>query len=334
MILISGATGMVGSHLALKLTTSGEQVRAMKRSSSSMQTIERVFAYHSKDYKQLLDKIEWVECDITNYDSVINAMQGVDYVYHTAAIVSFDDKNRESIIRNNVSGAKNMVNAALSLGVKKFCSVSSSSALGDVPDGEIIKEESMRNPKISHSGYSESKYLSELEVWRAIHEGLDAVIVNPTIILGSGNWDSGSSQIFKTVANGLKFYPPGHNGFVDVLDVVDIMTGLMNSNISGERFIVSGHNLSFKDMFGLIAETFGLPSPSIKATNFMLGLAWRAEAVLSKFRKGEAKISNESVKSSKKLLVYSNDKVCESLNFKFRDIKDTVERIVKNYKGI
>ncbi len=333
MILISGATGMIGSHLAYKLLSNGEQLRAMKRQSSSLQTIEKVFSYRDKNYKQLLDKIEWVDCDITDPEAVSEAMKDVDYVYHTAAIVSFSDTNRAQIIQNNVEGTKNMVNSAVRLGVKKFCHVSSSSALGDVPDGEIITEKSMRNPKISHSGYSESKYLSELEVWRAINEGLNAVIVNPTIILGEGNWSSGSSQIFKTVADGLKFYPPGLNAFVDVLDVVDIMTGLMSSNISGERFVVAGHNLSFKQMFGMIARSFGMKEPNTKATSFLLGMAWRLEAFLSLFRKGEARITSESVKSSQKLLIYSNDKITQSLDFKFRNMEDTVARITKNYKN-
>ncbi len=334
MILVSGGTGMLGAHLLLKLVLNGKKVRALKRQQSSLQTIEKIFLYHSKNYRELLKKIDWFECDITNASSVVEAMQDIDYVYHTAAIVSFDDKKRDAIIRNNVSVTKNMLNAALRLGIKKFCHVSSSAALGDVSDGEILTEESMRNPKMQHSGYSESKYQSELEVWRAINEGLNAVIVNPTIILGSGNWDRGSSKIFQTIEKGLKFYPPGQNAFVDVWDVVDILTELMDSNISAERFIVSGHNLSFQKMFTIIADAFNVKAPNIKANNFMLALAWRFEAFLSFLGSREAKISRESVKSSKKHLIYSSEKLFDNLNFQYRKIEDTVERIVKNYKNI
>ncbi len=333
MILVSGGTGMVGAHLLYKLLSNGEKVRAIKRSTSSLATIEKIFSYHSQDYKELLDQIEWVECDITNAYSVHNAMQGVDYVYHTAAIVSFDNRRKYTIIQNNATGAKNMVNAALQTGVKKFCHVSSSSALGDVPDGELITETSLRNPGIRHSAYSESKYLSELEVWRAINEGLNAVIVNPTIILGEGQWNTGSSSIFKTLADGLKFYPTGNNGFVDVLDVVDAMTGLMNSDISGERFIVSGHNISFKEIFEKIAKSLNVKAPGIKANNIMLAVAWRAEKVLSIIMQKEARITYDSVKSSKKLLRYSSEKLLNNIDFKYRSIEDTISRIANNYKS-
>ncbi len=332
MILVSGGTGMVGAHLLYKLLSNGEKVRAIKRSTSSLKTIETIFSYHSKDYKKLLEQIEWIECDITNANSVYNAMQGIDYVYHTAAIVSFDDRKRDSIITNNITGTKNMVNAALQTGVKKFCHVSSSSALGDVSDGDIITEESLRNPSIKHSAYSESKYLSELEVWRAINEGLNAVIVNPTIILGEGEWSTGSSRIFKTVAEGLKFYTKGTNGFVDVADVVDVMIGLMKSDISGERFIVAGHNLSFKEMFGKIAKALNVKAPNIKANNLMLAIAWRAEMALSLITRKEPRITYDSIKSSKKLLQYSNEKLFNNLDFKYREIDETVLRITKNYK--
>ncbi len=334
MILVSGGTGMLGSHLLLKLAMKNEKIRAMKRSTSSFSTIEKVFAFHSKNYKQLLSHIEWVDSDITDSQSVSQVMKGIDYVYHTAAIVSFDERKHDFIIKNNILGTQNMVNAAVFHNVKKFCHVSSSAALGDEIGDNFITEESVRNPKEKHSAYSESKYLSELEVWRAINEGLNAVIVNPPIILGAGNWESGSSSMFKTIGKGLKFYPGGANCFVDVMDVVDVMIQLMQSDISSERFIVAGHNMGFKQLFDKIAEALNVQKPSIEANAFMLGAAWRLETLFSRLRGIEPRITKSSVESSKKLTKFSSSKLIDNLGFKFRDIDSSIARIAKNYKNI
>ncbi len=334
MILVSGATGMVGAHLLLRLLQKGEQVKAIKRKTSSLNTIEKVFRYNCENHEEFLQKIEWVELDITNTEAVFEVMKGVKSVYHAAAMVSFNDKNREHIIFNNVTATKNMVNAAIANDIEKFVHVSSSSALGDEENGKLVTENSERSPSKRHHGYSESKYLSEMEVWRGINENLNAVIVNPTVILGSGDWNTGSSNMFKAIANGLKFYPPGTNGYVDVLDLVDILIALMKSNISGERFIVSGHNLNYKEIFGKISRAFDLKEPNIKASPFMLGLAWRLEAVRCFIMRKEPMITKASTRSSRKLLKYSSKKLIKTLDFKYRKIEDTIDRITRNYKNI
>lgn len=333
MILVSGGTGMLGAHLIYELLANNEKIRAIKRKTSSLATISKVFSYHSKDYQQLLQKIEWIELDITNTEAVFGAMQDIDDVYHAAAIVSFNNKNSSTIIENNIKATQNMVNAAIANNVRKFCHISSSAALGDAKNGELIDEKSYRNPKKEHSAYSESKYLSELEVWRGINEGLNAVIVNPTIILGEGNWNNGSAGIIKTVAKGLKFYPPGTNGYVDVKDVVDIAMQLMESNISEERFVVSGHNLDYKEIFGKIANALNLQKPNIKARPIMLNIAYRLEAVYAFLSRKEPRITKSSIQSSMKLLKYSSKKLENTLNFKYRPIDDSISRIANNYKS-
>jgi dihydroflavonol-4-reductase len=249
MILVTGGTGMLGAHLLYKLTKSNSKIRATKRKSSDLSMVERIFSYFDNDYKSLFEKIEWMEADILDPESILTVMKDVDFVYHSAAMVSFDPSDYDKLLHVNIKGTKNVVNAALEHGVKKFCHVSSTSALGDAINGESITEETFRNPKMKHSGYSISKYLSELEVWRGITEGLNAVIVNPSVVLGAGNWETGSPSIFSAVNDGMRFYTEGSMGYVDVVDVVEIMIRLMESEISGERYIVSAENISFKDFF-------------------------------------------------------------------------------------
>jgi len=332
MILVSGGTGMLGAHLLHKLVKENNKVRALKRKSSNLNIVRQIFSYYSDNHEELFEKIEWFDGDILDSESILCGMEGVEFLYHVAAMVSFAPRDKEQMIGNNVRGTQNLVNAALVHDIKKFCHVSSISALGEATNGELITEETFRNPKGRHSGYSISKYLSELEVWRGITEGLNAVIVNPSIILGPGNWDSGSPSIFSNINKGLRFYTEGITGYVDVLDVVDIMTSLMESSIKGERYIVSGENLSFKDIFSEIAVTLGVKKPSIKANNLMLGIAWRLETLKSRILNVQPKVTKDSAFSAQKLALFSSEKLIDAIDFKYTPISDCVLRIAKNYK--
>jgi len=219
MILVTGGTGLVGSRLLFDLTSRGEKVRALKRPDSNLDAVRRVFSYYSDRPGDLFYKIEWVNADILNIDSLLEAMHNVKQVYHAAAWVSFDPADREKLIRNNVDGTRNIVNACLASSVRKLCYVSSTSALGPPGTNGLIDEKSMWVPNRLNSGYSVSKFYSEMEVWKGIEEGLKAVIVNPSIIFGPGFWDKGSSSMFTNIFRGLKFYSNGVTGFVSVEDV-------------------------------------------------------------------------------------------------------------------
>lgn len=333
MILVSGGTGMLGAHLLYKLVNNGKSVRAIKRSTSNMGIVKRIFGYYHEDPERIFSKIEWVEADILDSESIYNVMQGIEYVYHAAATVSFDPREKESMIRNNTNGTQNMVNAALLSGVKKFCHVSSISALGEANNGDLITEESFRNPKGRFSGYSISKFLSELEVWRGITEGLNCIIVNPSIILGPGDWRSGSPSIFANIGKGLKFYTEGVTGYVDVLDVVDAMTALMEIDIKNERFIISAENLSFKDVFIKVADALEVKKPSIKAKSFMLALAWRFERLRSTITGKSPLITKDSAYSANKKAIFSSEKLSEAINFRFTPVSECIKRIAQSYKN-
>ena len=192
MILVTGGTGFLGSHLLFHLVSSGEKVRALKRKSGDLKNIRNVFEYYKEGSSALVDLIEWVDSDLLDYISIVDCMKDIKYVYHSAALVSFNNHDRKKMMDANVRGTANIVNAALINNIEKLCFVSSIAAFGKHEDNLIIDEQTPRSPSQKRSVYSLSKYKAELEVWRGIAEGLEAVIVNPSVILGYYSWNYGS----------------------------------------------------------------------------------------------------------------------------------------------
>jgi nucleoside-diphosphate-sugar epimerase len=330
MILVTGGTGLLGSRLLFDLTSRGEKVKAIKRSSSNLDTVRRVFSYYSENPGELLYKIEWVDGDIMDVDSLMESMHNVRQVYHAAAFVSFDPKVREKLIRNNVEGTRNVVNACLTNSIDKLCHVSSTAALGPPdPDG-FIREDSLWTSERSTSGYSVSKYKSELEVWRGIEEGLKTVIVNPSIILGPGFWDKGSSGMFSAVYRGFKFYTHGVTGYVSVEDVSMAMIALMKSHYSGERFILSSENLSYKQIFEMISDSLGKKPPFIEAKPFLGNIAWRLENLKILFG-GNRLITKETVLASQNKASFSNEKFSQAFNAEFQPVTETIRNMGKYF---
>jgi len=221
--------------------------------------------------EEQLNHIEWVKADLLDYFSLKDAFKNIDYVYHAAALVSFDSKSANQLIKVNVEGTENIVNLSLEFSIKKFCFVSSVASLGEYPNGKCTDEAAPWQNSKSTSSYSISKYYAENEVWRASQEGLPVVIVNPATILGFGDWESSSLKIIKRVYDGLSFYTPGKNGFVGVTDVVKAMLELMESEIENERFILVAENISFKLLFEKIACALKVRPPKIKA-NYLLAI--------------------------------------------------------------
>jgi len=325
MIFITGATGLVGSHLTLELIRSGQTVRALKRPGSSLEMVKKVFSLYLDQPEVMFSNIEWVDGDILDIYSLEDAMKGVDEVYHCAALVSFLPQDRKRLIKINTEGTANVVNAALEKKVRKLCYVSSIAALGrpenqtDLIDENLVWKTSRHN-----SVYAISKYGAEREVWRGTAEGLDAVIVNPSIVLGVAGPGMGSSRIFNVVQEGLKFYPPGKNGFVDVRDVVRAMVLLMNNQIYNERFILSVENLQYKRLFELMAAALGKPAPRIKVNTIMSGLAWQLEKLRSKVTGEKPLITRETAHTAVQQYEYSNEKIKKALDFEFTPIEETI----------
>ncbi|MEJ7683960.1 MAG: NAD-dependent epimerase/dehydratase family protein [Segetibacter sp.] len=311
---MTGGTGLVGSHLINKLVRQGKYVKALYRSL----------------IPDIRDKeaVEWVKGDILDVLSLEEAMQNSDQVYHCAAIVSFDPQQKYQMFATNIEGTANVVNASLNAGITKLCFVSSVAALGQRRQGEEIDESMSWNEETGNSNYGKSKYFAEMEVWRGIGEGLKAVIVNPVIILGAGNWNEGSAKIFKTAYEEFPWYTDGESGFVDIKDVVDIMTQLMESNISGERFIVSGANRKYKDIFTAIADAFGKKPPHRKVTPFIASLVWRMYALKSMFTNDISLLTSETARSAQAIARYNNSKLKNFLpSFTYTPLDETIKRV-------
>ena len=329
MILVTGSTGLVGSHLIYQLISKGEEVCALKRKSSSTTLVKKVFSWYAKDHETLFDKIQWIDGDLLDYDSLIYAMKDVDYVYHTAAVVSFNAADKERLMLTNVTGTANIVNAALETKIKKLCYVSSVAALGRAGNNQITTETTEWKDIQGLSNYSHSKHSAEMEVWRGIAEGLNAVIINPTIILGPGKWEEGSVKMFKTVYKGLMFYTGGRNGYVDVNDVAKAMILLMEGNFTKERFLITSENIWYKDLFTWMAEALKVKAPKLKAGPFLSGISWRILKLFSFFTGKPPLITKETATTANQDYRYSNKKFIQATGMKFKPVKQTIEETAK-----
>ncbi|MEO6813161.1 MAG: NAD-dependent epimerase/dehydratase family protein [Ginsengibacter sp.] len=309
-ILVTGAAGLVGNELVKQLLQDGYKVIAI---------------YHSTPLSVSHPNLKIVSCDILDVIALEEVMQGISHVYHCAAIVSFDHKERYHLLKINVEGTANVVNACIDARVQKLVHVSSVAALGRIRKGETVTEKMNWTQETSNSIYGKSKYLGELEVWRGIGEGLNAVIVNPTIILGGDNWETGSSAIFKTAYNEFKWFTEGISGFVDVRDVVRAMILLMNSEITAQRFILNGENLSYREIFSEIADCFGKRKPYKKVTPFLAGIVWRMELIKTMMTGKKHLLTKETARTSQAKVFFDNSKILKALpQFQFNKIKDTI----------
>lgn len=324
MILVTGASGFLGRHLLKILNERNLLVRAL---------------YHSNlPSEDFGENIRWVPCNLLDVIEVEEAMKEVTIVFHCAAIVSFDPRKSEDMIGKNVAYTANIVNAAIEQGVGKFIHVSSVAALGRAlpdPDSDaavFVDEETAWLDSKQNSPYAKSKYLSELEVWRGIAEGLKAVIVNPSLILGAGDWDKGSAHLMKIVDQEFKWYTQGINGWVDVQDVVNAMVLLMEGNIQSERFILNGGNFSYQEIFTKMANELGKKPPQKNAGKWMTELVWRWEIIKSRLAGKEATISKASARTAQAKCFYNNEKFLKEFpEFHYTTIDATIQRMAQNY---
>lgn len=323
MILVTGGTGFLGSYIIKLLIEKGYAVRAIKRATGKLP------AYISP---AILNKVEWVEGDILDVMSLEEAMEGIDTVIHAAAIVSFQHKERKDMYQVNVEGTANVVNIAMEKNARRLVYISSVAALGRTANGGHVNEEKKWEESKVNTHYAKSKNKAELEVWRAIGEGLNAVILNPSTILGYGDWNTSSSAIFKNVYNEFKWYTPGVNGFVDVEDVAKAAVLLMETDITEQRFIVNGDNWSFKKLVHTIADGFQKKRASRQTTPFLISLAWRMEKVKSFFSSHKPLLTKESARVAHSQTYFENDKIRKTLpGFSFTPLQESIEKACEKY---
>lgn len=324
MDFVTGGTGLLGAHVLFDLLKNGRSVRALKRSNSKTGFLKDLAPFYGVSEGQL-NSVEWVDADLLHPLELEKAMLGCTHVYHCAAFVSFDPRDREKLFEVNIVGTANMVNAALSAEIKKFCFVSSTAAVGKSKFEEVVTEEASWSNNDKHSNYGISKHYAEREVWRGMEEGLNVVIVNPCIIVGPGQWGKSSTDLFNKVWNGFKFYATGSNAFVDVRDVSRIMLQLMHSDIQGERFLLIGENRTFKSFFDEVAKALGKPAPTVKVSPFLTGLAWRLAWIQARLTGTRPFITQETARNAQSKVEYSNDKIKQALDVNFTPLRQSVE---------
>lgn len=329
MILVTGATGLVGSHVLIELTKRGEKIRALKRKPSDLSIVKNLFDFYlSEKAAEKFNEIEWCDGDLLDLVSLEKAMLGCNKVFHCAALVSFKKKDFSKLININKRGTTNIVNTCLALNVKELCYVSSTAALGRDESKSYYNESNKWTTSLQNSGYAVSKYSAENEVWRGAEEGLNVVIVNPSVILGPGDWNLGSLTIFNSVYKGLRFYTNGVNGFVDARDVAYCLAELSEQKIYKERFILVSENISFKNLFESMAKYFQVKPPSIEAKPWMAAIVWRIEGLLSFLFGKKQNITKETARSAMSTNIYSNEKIKTRLKFEFCPIDESVKNAI------
>lgn len=324
MILVTGGTGFLGGYIIKQLVTKGYEVRAIRRGSSKLPNFIPA---------EILQKVEWVDGDVLDIVSMEEAMDGVDAVIHSAAKVSFEAGEKDEMLSVNIEGTANAVNIALEKNIGRFIHISSVAALGRTVNGETVTEEREWQETSINTNYAISKHKAEMEVWRAMGEGLPAAILNPSTILGYGDWNSSSCAIFKTVFEEIPYYTNGINGFVYVEDVASATIQLLDSDITRERFIINGENWSFRQLFDAIADNFNKKRPSLHASPALAAVAWRWEKAKTLFTGKKSLLSKESARIAQTQTYFSSAKLLEFLpGFSFTPVEEAVQLSCAFYK--
>jgi nucleoside-diphosphate-sugar epimerase len=329
MILVTGGTGLVGSHLIYQLTLENNVIRATHRADSDIERVKLLFKFYSKDFNQLFKKIEWIEADLNNLSQLQDAFKDISFVYHCAACISFDPSRYETLRRVNIRGTANIVNLCIKNKIKKLCHVSSVATLGY--NIKEIDENNYWDGNKHKSAYAISKYGAEMEVWRGVQEGVKSVIINPGVIIGPGFSKSAFGTIIKMVTNKKRFHTCGKTGYVDVRDISNIMIRLMNSKIENERYILVNKNLSYKKVIDMVSSNLGLKNKSTFVSKSKLKIALVFDLVSSKFFNKERRLSKALCKTLTRNFNYSSKKIKKNLNFEFTSILETFEKSCQFY---
>ena len=320
-ILVTGGTGVLGKYVVDQLLSEGY---------TNIEVFTRTNNTSNLDFTND-DRVRFTRGDVRELYPLSDSISEADYVIHAAAIVSFDPKEFKRMHTVNVEGTSNVMNLSATSNVKKVIHVSSIAALGRSEKSKLISESTTWVNSKYNSYYGITKYLSEQEVWRSYHEGQSMAIVNPSLILGDGSWDQSSLQIFKKVYNGIPFYPTGGTGIVDVKDVSDFIVQLMESDVEGERFILSAGNISYKDIFQKMGKAMDRKAPSKPAPSWMLSVLWRMEKVRCMLTGQAPLITKESVKSTAHQSNYDNSKSLGLNGFTYRNMDETIRDYAERY---
>lgn len=325
MNLITGATGIVGAHLALQLLQQNQSVVALKRSNSDIQKTKKLFSYYTADYEVLFQKIKWVDGDVCDVYSIIEALEGISTVFHCAGFVSFNKKQYEQLFKINGEGTANVVNACLEKNVGALCHVSSIATLQNPDITHCIDESVFWKSSPQASNYAISKYNAEREVWRGIEEGLNAVIVNPGAIITPGFWEQSSGKIIQTCYKGNLFYTNGGTGYIAASDVAKCMIHLVKEKQFGKRFVLVEGNYSYQEILTQIHAALSKKPPFIKANKQLLILAAWLEKIRCFFTQKEPLITQQLIPALIEKNIYNSEKIKQTIPFKLMPIEQYIK---------
>ena len=329
MILVTGATGILGRVIVLELLKQGKKVRATKRKSSNINDVKHSFQFYTENPEEFFNKIEWIDVDFDDIDSLKTALINVEEVYHCAAKVSFHPDDRKEMYHSNIVGTRNLLFACENSSVKKFCFVSSVAVLDGTDENGKVTEDSNFNPKLRHSKYAKSKHFSEMEVWRASAEGLKTVIINPGVIIGSGNWQSSSGEIFGTFEK-FPYAMSGSSNYVDVRDVANIAIALMERNIFGERFLIISENKKLVEVANLIRQKLGKSQAKV-LPKWILNVGYVFNLLLGWLITPLRLLNRINIQAVTSHHLLSNNKIKDRLDYQFIPITESIDFHLKNY---
>ena len=329
MILVTGATGILGRVIVLELLKQGKKVRATKRKSSNINDVKHSFQFYTENPEEFFNKIEWIDVDFDDIDSLKTALINVEEVYHCAAKVSFHPDDRKEMYHSNIVGTRNLLFACENSSVKKFCFVSSVAVLDGTDENGKVTEDSNFNPKLHHSKYAKSKHFSEMEVWRASAEGLKTLIINPGVIIGSGNWQSSSGEIFGTFEK-FPYAMSGSSNYVDVRDVANIAIALMERNIFGERFLIISENKKLVEVANLIRQQLGKSQAKV-LPKWILNVGYVFNLLLGWLIPPLRLLNRINIQAVTSHHLLSNNKIKERLDYQFIPITESIDFHLKNY---
>jgi len=324
LVFITGSTGLVGGHLLVQLHLKRFKIKALVRKTSSFEQLKLISDFYNVSFNEVIKAVDWVYGDTLDYIGLQEALKGVKTIYHCAAMVSFGRKNRETLLKTNIRGTANMVDAAVECGVGQFCFISSIAALGSENETGFIDETTPRDINKPVSVYSESKFLSELEVWRGAAEGLNVVILNPGVILGPGLPNKGSMLLFQAASKGIPFYTDSVTGYIDVRDICRAAIDLISREIYGKRFVLVSENVDNMRLFTDIAQQFGKKGPSVRAGKGLLNIAIVFAELLSLFTKKDPPLSKDTIRTVTHPEYYSSQLIKDTIHFSFTPISETI----------
>lgn len=331
MILVTGGTGLVGAHLLYKLVSENKAVRAIYRNENTLSNTKNVFSCYTKNYTTVFNSIDWVKADILDIPALSTTFKDITKVYHCAAFVSFEPDKYQLLRKTNIEGTANIVNLCITHNITKLCYVSSIATLGTPLNNNSITEDTVWNSEADNHVYAITKYGAEIEVWRGTQEGLNAVIVNPGLIIGPGIWKYGSGSLFKKAAKGLKYYTSGTVGLVAVNDVVSIMIKLMDSQIKNERFILVAENWTYNAFLQALAKSVNVAPPRTLASLQMLNLAWRMDWIKHKITGKRRQLTRHIAKSLDTSSAFSSEKIKTALDYKFQSMEPIITKVGQEY---